>query len=66
MIRKATRNLGFHPNEVVVIGNSDAEMGRGRERVPAPEIFIPAFVAHAAAQSRPASPPALAEAPTIN
>ena len=30
---------------------------------PAPEVFIPAFAARAAAQSRPAAPPALAHSP---
>ena len=33
---------------------------------PAPEVFIPAFAARAAAQSRPATPPALADSPTLN
>ena len=33
---------------------------------PAPEVFIPAIVARAAAQPRPAAPPALAETPTMN
>ncbi len=33
---------------------------------PAPEVFIPAFAARAAAQSRPAAPPALAHSPTLN
>jgi putative transposase len=33
---------------------------------PAPEVFIPAFAARAAAQSRPAAPPALADSPTLN
>jgi putative transposase len=33
---------------------------------PAPEVFIPAFAARAALQPRPATPPALAERPTIN
>jgi putative transposase len=33
---------------------------------PAPEVFIPAFAAPAAAQSRPAAPPALADSPTLN
>jgi hypothetical protein len=29
-------------------------------------VFIPAFAARAAAQSRPAAPPALADSPTLN
>jgi putative transposase len=33
---------------------------------PTPEVFIPAFAAPAAAQSRPAAPPALADSPTLN
>jgi putative transposase len=33
---------------------------------PAPEVFIPAFAARAAAQFRPAAPPALAGSPTLN
>ena len=33
---------------------------------PAPEVFIPAFAARAAAQSRPAAPPALAQRQTMN
>jgi putative transposase len=33
---------------------------------PAPEVFIPAFPARAATQSRPAAPPALADSPTLN
>ena len=33
---------------------------------PAPEVFVPAFAARAAAQSRPAAPPALAERQTMN
>jgi transposase InsO family protein len=33
---------------------------------PAPEVFIPAFAARVAAQSRPAAPPALADSPTLN
>jgi len=33
---------------------------------PAPEVFIPAFAARAAAQSRPAAPPALADSPSLN
>ena len=33
---------------------------------PAPEVFIPAFAARAALQPRPATPPALAESPTMN
>jgi putative transposase len=33
---------------------------------PAPDVFIPAFAARAAAQSRPAAPPALADSPTLN
>jgi putative transposase len=33
---------------------------------PAPEVFIPAFAAPAAAQSRPAAPPTLADSPTLN
>ena len=33
---------------------------------PAPEVFIPAFAARAALQPRPATPPALAERPTMN
>ena len=33
---------------------------------PAPEVFIPAFAARAAAQSPPAAPPALADSPTLN
>ena len=36
---------------------------RQRHKPPAPEVFIPAIVARAAAQSRPAAPPALAETP---
>jgi putative transposase len=33
---------------------------------PAPEVLIPAFAVRAAAQSRPAAPPALADSPTLN
>jgi transposase InsO family protein len=33
---------------------------------PAPEVFIPAFAARVALQPRPATPPALAERPTMN
>ena len=33
---------------------------------PAPEVFIPAFAARAAAQSRPAAPPTLADSLTLN
>ena len=33
---------------------------------PTPEVFLPAFAARAAAQSRPAAPPALADSPTLN
>jgi putative transposase len=33
---------------------------------PAPEVFVPAFAAPAALQPRPATPPALAERPTMN
>ena len=33
---------------------------------PAPEVFIPAFAARAALHPRPATPPALAERPTMN
>ena len=33
---------------------------------PAPEVFIPAFAARAAAQSRPAAPPALAPRPSMH
>lgn len=33
---------------------------------PAPEVFIPAFAARAALQPRPATPPALADRPTMN
>ena len=33
---------------------------------PAPEVFIPAFAARAASQSRPAAPPALADSPSLN
>ena len=33
---------------------------------PAPEVFIPPFAAPAAAQSRPAPPPALADSPNLN
>jgi putative transposase len=33
---------------------------------PAPEVFIPAVIARAAAQPRPAKPPALAHRPTVH
>jgi putative transposase len=33
---------------------------------PAPEVFIPAFTARVAAQTQPASPPALAPRPTMH
>ena len=33
---------------------------------PAPEVFIPAFAARAASQPRPATPPPLADRPTMN
>jgi hypothetical protein len=33
---------------------------------PAPEVFIPVFAARAALQPRPATPPALADRPTMN
>ena len=35
-------------------------------RPPAPEVFMPAFAARAAAQPQPAPPPALAQSPTLN
>jgi transposase InsO family protein len=33
---------------------------------PAPEVFVPALAARAAAQSRPATPPALASRPSMH
>src|SRR5208282_1816746 len=41
--------------------NTERPHGSLGYKPPAPEVFIPAIVARAAAQSRPAAPPALAE-----
>ena len=46
--------------------NTDRPHGSLGYKPPAPEVFIPAIVARAAAQSQPAAPPALAETPTMN
>ena len=46
--------------------NTERPHGSLGYKPPAPEVFIPAIVARAAAQSRPAAPPALAETPTMN
>ena len=46
--------------------NTERPHGSLGYKPPAPEVFIPAFGARAALQPRPATPPALAERPTIN
>jgi transposase InsO family protein len=46
--------------------NTERPHGSLAYKPPAPEVFIPAFAARAALQPRPATPPALAERPTIN
>ena len=46
--------------------NTERPHGSLGYKPPAPEVFIPAFAAPAALQPRPATPPALAERPTIN
>ena len=46
--------------------NTERPHGSLGYKPPAPEVFIPAFAARAALQPRPATPPALAERPTIN
>jgi transposase InsO family protein len=46
--------------------NTERPHGSLGYKPPAPGVFIPAIVARAAAQSRPAAPPALAETPTMN
>jgi putative transposase len=46
--------------------NTERPHGSLGYKPPAPEVFIPAFPARAALQPRPATPPALAERPTIN
>jgi putative transposase len=46
--------------------NTERPHGSLGYKPPAPEVFIPAFAARAALQPRPATPPALAEKPTIN
>jgi putative transposase len=46
--------------------NTERPHGSLGYKPPAPEVFIPAFAARAALQPRQATPPALAERPTIN
>jgi putative transposase len=46
--------------------NTERPHGSLGYKPPAPEVFIPAFAARAALQPRPATPPALAESPTMN
>jgi putative transposase len=46
--------------------NTERPHGSLGYKPPAPEVFIPAFAARAALQPRPATPPTLAERPTIN
>jgi putative transposase len=46
--------------------NTERPHGSLGYKPPAPEVFIPAFAARAALQPRPATPPALAERPTMN
>jgi transposase InsO family protein len=46
--------------------NTERPHGSLGYKPPAPEVFIPAFAARAALPPRPATPPALAERPTIN
>jgi putative transposase len=46
--------------------NTERPHGSLGYKPPAPEVFIPAFAARAALQPRPATPPALADRPTMN
>lgn len=46
--------------------NTERPHGSLGYKPPAPEVFIPAFAARTALQPRPATPPALAERPTMN
>ena len=46
--------------------NTERPHGSLGYRPPAPEVFIPALAARAALQPRPATPPALADRPTMN
>jgi putative transposase len=46
--------------------NTERPHGSLGYKPPAPEVFIPAFAARAALQPRPATPPTLAQRPTIN
>ena len=46
--------------------NTERPHGSLAYKPPAPELFVPAFAARAAAQSRPAAPPALAQRPSIH
>src|SRR6516164_5328330 len=46
--------------------NTERPHGSLGYKPPAPEVFIPAFAARAAPQPRPATPPALADRPTMN
>ena len=46
--------------------NTERPHGSLGYKPPAPEVFIPAFAARASLQPRPATPPALAERPTMN
>ena len=46
--------------------NTERPHGSLGYKPPAPEVFIPAFAARAAAQPQPAPPPALAQRPTMH
>jgi transposase InsO family protein len=46
--------------------NTERPHGSLGYKPPAPEVFVPAFAARAAAQSQPAPPPALAQRPTMH
>ena len=46
--------------------NAERPHGSLGYKPPAPEVFVPAIAARAAAQPRPAPPPALAQSPTLN
>jgi putative transposase len=46
--------------------NAERPHGSLGYKPPAPEVFVPAFAMRAALQPRPATPPALAERPTMN
>jgi putative transposase len=46
--------------------NTERPQGSLGYKPPAPEVFVPAFAARAAAQPQPAPPPALARRPTMH